>query len=82
LDVPLRRTPLPEWVTTRRRELGTRLVATRRVAGLSQHQLADRVGIERRTIQRYEAGERDPRFTDLLLIAHALGVPLVDLVRE
>lgn len=80
--VPLRRTPLPEWAITRRRELGERLVATRRAAGLSQDQLADRVGVERRTIQRYESGERDPRYTDLLLIANALGAPLADLVRE
>ena len=80
--MPLRRTPLPKWVTIRRRELGERLTSTRRVAGLSQHQLADRVGIERRTIQRYESGERDPRYTDLLLLAHALGVPLADLVRD
>jgi hypothetical protein len=35
----------------------------------------------RRSIQRYEAGDRDPRFTDLWLIAKALHVPLADLVR-
>ncbi|MCX0246397.1 helix-turn-helix transcriptional regulator [Streptomyces drozdowiczii] len=80
--MPLRRTPLPEWVIARRRELGERLVSTRRAAGLSQDQLADRVGVERRTIQRYESGERDPRYTDLLLIADALGAPLVELVQE
>jgi transcriptional regulator with XRE-family HTH domain len=79
--VPLRRTPLPEWALARRRELGLRLAAARRKAGLSQEQLGDRVGVERRTVQRYESGERDPRFTDLLLLADALGVPLADLVR-
>ncbi|MFE7514406.1 helix-turn-helix domain-containing protein [Streptomyces sp. NPDC057540] len=35
--------------------------------------------MERRSIQRYERGERDPRFTDLVLIADALGVPPVEL---
>lgn len=79
--MPLRRTPLPEWALARRRELGLRLAAARRKAGLSQEQLGDRVGVERRTVQRYESGERDPRFTDLLLLADALGVPLADLVR-
>lgn len=44
--------------------------------------LADRVGVERRTIQRYESGERDPRFTDLLLISDALGTTVAELVRE
>lgn len=37
--------------------------------------------MERRSIQRYERGERDPRYTDLLLIADALGVTAADLVQ-
>jgi transcriptional regulator with XRE-family HTH domain len=82
LGVPLRRTPLPKWVIAQRRDLGNRLVSTRRAAGLSQDQLADRVGVERRTIQRYKSGERDPRYTDLLLIADALGAPLLELAQK
>ncbi|WP_246094871.1 helix-turn-helix domain-containing protein [Streptomyces roseicoloratus] len=58
-----------------------RLAEARRAAGLSQDQVADRIGMERRSIQRYERGERDPRFTDLVRIADALGVPLSELVR-
>jgi transcriptional regulator with XRE-family HTH domain len=81
LVVPLRRTPLPEWAITRRRELGQRLATARRTAGLSQDDVADRIGVERRSIQRYESGERDPRYTDLLLIADALDIDLADLVR-
>ncbi|WP_371612863.1 helix-turn-helix transcriptional regulator [Streptomyces clavifer] len=79
--MPLRRTPLPDWAIERRRLLGQRLGAARRTASLSQDQLADRVGVERRTIQRYESGERDPRYTDLLLIAAALDIPLADLTQ-
>ncbi len=37
--------------------------------------------MERRSIQRYERGERDPRFSELLLVAEALGVDMTDLVR-
>lgn len=73
--------PLPEWAIVRRRELGQRILLARLAIGMSQEHLGDLVGVERRTIQRYEAGARDPRFTDLLLIADALGVPLADLVR-
>ncbi|WP_432124083.1 helix-turn-helix domain-containing protein [Streptomyces sp. C10-9-1] len=80
--VPSRLTPLPEWVIDRRKALGQRIAEYRRAAGLSQDQLASRVGVERRSIQRYEHGERDIKFTDLVLIADALGVPLADLVRE
>lgn len=35
--------------------------------------------MERRSIQRYERGERDPTFSDLVLIAHVLGVTVADL---
>ena len=80
--VPLRRTPLPAWAIARRRELGQRIGDVRRASALSQDQLADRIGVERRTIQRYESGERDPRYTDLLLIARALGTSAADLIRE
>ncbi|MFH9761299.1 helix-turn-helix transcriptional regulator [Streptomyces anulatus] len=80
--MPLRRTAPPPWAIDRRRLLGQRIAHHRRTAGLSQEQLADRVGVERRTIQRYEAGSRDPRYTDLLLIARALDAELADLVRE
>lgn len=79
--MPTRRNPYPDWVLTRRIQLSHRIAALRQHAGLSQDQLAQRAGIDRRTIQRYEAAERDPRFPDLLLIAHALDVPLADLVR-
>lgn len=79
--MPVRRTPLPEDVLERRRALGIRIADLRRSAGLSQDQLADAIGMERRSIQRYEAADRDPRFSDLVRIADALGVPLADLVR-
>ncbi|GGT65334.1 hypothetical protein GCM10014713_67840 [Streptomyces purpureus] len=65
----------------RRRVLGQRITDYRRAAGLSQDQLADAIGMERRSIQRYERAERDPRFSDLVRIADAIGVPLADLVR-
>ena len=79
--MPTRRNPYPDWVHTQRARLGHRIAALRREAGLSQDGLACRAGIDRRSIQRYEAAERDPRYADLLLIADALGVPLVELVQ-
>ncbi|MGW1039907.1 helix-turn-helix domain-containing protein [Streptomyces sp. NPDC002547] len=78
--MPTRRNPRPDWVLTRRVRLGHTIATLRAQAGLSQDQLAERAGIDRRSIQRYEAAERDPRFADLLLIADALQVPVADLV--
>ncbi|MET7759722.1 helix-turn-helix transcriptional regulator [Streptomyces sp. NPDC005389] len=79
--MPARRTPLPESVLLRRAALGDRMRELRTEAGLSQDQLADLIGMERRSVQRYESGERDPRYTELLLIADAFGVPVAELVR-
>ncbi|WP_256220579.1 helix-turn-helix domain-containing protein [Streptomyces sp. CC53] len=79
--VPARLTPLPDWVIDRRRQLGHRIAEHRRAAGLSQDQLASRIGVERRSIQRYERGERDIAYTAVVLIADALDVPVADLVR-
>ncbi|MFC8859346.1 helix-turn-helix transcriptional regulator [[Kitasatospora] papulosa] len=80
--MPSRRTPLPDWVHAARRELGHKIAVRRRELGLSQDGLADRIGMERRSVQRYEAGARDPGYGELLLIARALEVTVADLVQE
>lgn len=64
----------------RRVALGHRIAQLRQKAELSQEALGNLAGLERRSIQRYEAGTRDPQFSDLLLIAHALHVHVTDLL--
>jgi len=78
--VPARRNTRPNWVIEEQAALGRRIAHHRRTAGLSQEQLADRMGVERRTVQRYENAASDPRYADLLLIARALGVHPADLL--
>lgn len=80
--VPRRRSPYPDSIHARSRQLGRRIAELRGAAGFSQDQLAERAGIDRRSVQRYEAAVRTPRITDLWLIADALGVSVEDLVRE
>ncbi|MCX4994244.1 helix-turn-helix domain-containing protein [Streptomyces longwoodensis] len=72
--------PLPDWVLTRRRQIGERIRTARRAAGLSQLALAERIGRDHRTVHRWEYATADPSTTDLLLLADALGVPLSELV--
>lgn len=79
MRVPL--DPLPDWVSTRRREIGDRIRTRRRAAGLSQLQLGERIGRDHKTIHRWETAQRAPDLTDLLLVADTLGIPLADLVR-
>lgn len=80
--VPVRRTPRPAWVRQEQLAFGWRLADLRRAAGLTQDQLADRMGVERRTVQRYEKAVYDPRYADLLIIARALGVHPADLLPD
>lgn len=72
---------MPDWVPTRRREIGDRIRLRRREVGLSQLVLAERVGRDHKTIHRWETAATSPDLNDLLLLAHALNVPLADLVR-
>lgn len=47
--------------------------------GVSQADLADRVGIDKRQIRRYEAGEAQPSLSVASKIASALGISLDEL---
>lgn len=80
--MPSRRTPHPDWIHERRANLGRRIAAYRIGAGMSQDDLADAIGMERRSIQRYESGERDPRFAELLLLADAFDVHVTELLSD
>jgi transcriptional regulator with XRE-family HTH domain len=73
--------PLPDWVLTRRREIGATVRAARERQKLSQEKLAELVGLDRKTINRIEQGAYSTLIDHLVLIAQALEVPLADLVR-
>lgn len=45
-----------EWLV----QLGQALAAARKAAGLTQGQLAERVGVHRQTVYRWEQGEQAP----------------------
>ena len=71
----------PEWVHTRRREIGDRIRVARLDAKLTQEGVALRAGIERHNLNRIEQGHAAARLDTLLRIADAIGVPLTELVR-
>lgn len=78
----MRHDPPDEWVLHRRRVIGRRIAEARAAAGLTQENLAEATGIDRRSLQRYEVGETDPTVGRVLRISRAVDVPLADLVRE
>lgn len=56
--------------------VGQRVRQRRWMLGLTQHQLAERVGIRFQQIQKYETGENRMSASRLWSLAKALGVPI------
>lgn len=54
--------------------VGSRIRAFREAAGMTQAQLAEKVGMSEPAIRLYELGKRHPRQEAVSLIAEALGV--------
>lgn len=63
------------------RVLGANLAHERERRALSMTALAELAGTHVSEISRLENGHRDPRLSTIARIAHALEIPLVDLLR-
>ena len=73
---------LPDWVRQQRRELGQRLRELRRERDLTQEQLAERAGVDSKTISRAENGHFNIGVDLIGALARALGVPTWRLFRD
>ncbi len=62
--------------------IGQRIKEARKVAGLTQRELAEKAGTATGTIQQYELGKRQPRIEQLRRIACALSTSWVDLAGD
>lgn len=62
--------------------LTTSLVAAREKAGLTQQQLADRLGKPQSFVAKYEGGERRLDVIEFIAIAHALEFDAARMIRE
>lgn len=60
--------------------LATRLVVLRKEKGLTQQEMADRIGLHVNQVRRYEAGSTQPSLEALKKIAVALSVTIDSLV--
>lgn len=57
-------------------EIGQKIKVLRKARGLTQQQLADRLGLQRATISNYEIGRRTPHLSELSRLADVLGVSM------
>lgn len=67
-------------VLDQRRAVGDRIRTARLEAAITQETLAERTGLDRKTIVRTESGTHSTLLDHVLLIAHALGRSLADLI--
>ena len=58
----------------------TKIRQMRKAAGVTQEQLANKLGVNRATISKYESGQIEPTISMLETIASVLGVHIFDLV--
>jgi len=65
-----------------RRMVGRNVRRLRTAAGLSQAELAERMGVDRAYVSGLELGQRNPTIVTLWHITKALGVKLQALVKE
>ena len=67
-------------MTIRGKAYGDMLVAARRAAGLTQVEVAKRVGVAQSTYSKWEAGDTDMQALHIRPLAKALGLALEDVV--
>lgn len=65
-----------DWYSEDTATFGDRLAAAREVAGLSQKELAQRVGIKTSTLRHWEEDLSEPRANRLSILSGILGVSL------
>lgn len=74
--------PLPDWVLPRRQQLGRHIARQRHARGLVVDDVAERTGLNRKTVMHIESARRNPTLATLLLIADALGVTVSQLLDD
>lgn len=67
-------------MTIRGKAYGEMLVAARRAAGLTQADVAKRVGVVQSTYSKWEKGDADLQGIHIRPLAKALGLPIEDVV--
>ena len=63
-------------------ETANRLAELRKKNGLSQEELADKLGLSRQAVSKWERAESSPDTDNLILLAKIYGVSLDDLLKS
>lgn len=72
----------PDFIKPHRRALADNLRTARKAHFWSQEELGERVGVDRKTVNRIENGSSSPTFDLVVNLAAALEMPVEWLVRD
>lgn len=61
--------------------LGERLLEYRNSVGLSQEKLAEKIGITRQTISKWETNQSTPDFDKIIPLCEVLGITTEELIK-
>ena len=62
--------------------IGNRLYQYRRKSGLSQEELAAKIGVSRQAVSKWENGTSDPSTSNLFALAKLYGISVEELLKE
>ena len=62
--------------------LGKRIMALRKAAGMTQEQVAERLGVSPQAVSKWESGAADPSTSNLLALAKLFGVSAEELLKS
>ena len=62
--------------------LGQNIQTARKAKGMSQEALAEKIGVSRQAVSKWESGASDPSTSNLLALAKLYGVSAEELLRE
>lgn len=65
---------MPDFRTNPRRTNSSPIAAARLAKGITQAQLAEKLGVIQQQVARWETGESEPRTSTLKKIGEALGI--------
>ncbi len=76
------RSPHPREDSAVRRSLGEALKARRTGCGMTQEFVAERLGVSRQAVSKWENGTSDPSTANLLALAKLYGVSVEELLSQ
>lgn len=77
----MKQTRKTERMDTMNIEIANRLVQLRKQHGLSQEELAARLGLSRQAVSKWERAEASPDTDNLILLSRVYGVSIDELLR-